>query len=146
MLRLSAKSRYATRIMICLAKSSSTKPVNVQEIARSEEISSDYIEQILSKLRTHGLVASIRGLKGGFVLGRDASDISVADILHATEGKTALAPCMQRSCSRDSECVAGEVWKAAGDALEDIFSSTKLKALAQKAKHLSESNTVTFDI
>ena len=71
MLRLSTKGRYATRIMVYLALCNPDEPARKQEIAEAEGIPADYVEQILTKLRTAGLVKSRRGAGGGFQLRRD---------------------------------------------------------------------------
>ena len=83
-MKLSTKGRYASRIMLCIARHEQDGPVPKKRIAEQEGISTDYIEQIIVK--NAGLVVSTRGLRGGFRLAKSAADITLYDILAATEG------------------------------------------------------------
>ena len=130
-----------------MAMQDGSKPVCRQEIAASEEISTDYVGQILMKLKTVGLVRSHRGIHGGFSLGKSASAIAVADILKATEGEIALAPCTDpEDCARSSTCVTRNVWLRGERALEKVFAATTVDDLAREALDLDSSRSLTFHI
>lgn len=146
MLKLSTKSRYATRILVCIQLRDGDSPVTAQDIAETESISSQYVEQIMTRLKTSGIVASHRGLKGGFTLARDADKITVTDVINATEGRIAIAPCIRNECSRMTACVTRNVWQTANDALDKVFAETTIKSLAEQAKNLSKSGSLHFDI
>jgi Rrf2 family protein len=146
MLNLSSKGRYATRIMVFLARRNEGTPARRQEIAEAEDITGDYVEQILIKLKAAGLVKSRRGAKGGFSLAGDAERITVADVLAATEGPARLAPCLTEPCSRASYCVTRPLWQRASDALGRTFSSTTIGELARQASSLQVSKTWTYEI
>ncbi len=146
MLRLSTSGRYATRIMVYLAANSNGRPARKHEIAEAEEIAPDYVEQLLVKLKTAGLVASRRGAKGGFSLLRDPQDITVADVLGATEGPLSLVLCRDEGCTRISGCVTRPLWQQATEAIETIFSSTTIGTLAAKAKKIQQTQTLNFQI
>ena len=146
MLRISTKGRYATRIMVSLALKAVTRPARKQAVAEAEEISVDYVEQILLKLKTAGLVRSHRGAKGGFSLARDAASITVADVLEATEGPLSLVPCLHEKCSRGPTCVTQPLWRTASDALETIFSGTTIAELAEQAKQIQLPSTWIYEI
>ena len=143
MMELSTKGRYATRIMLNLACRDKTKPARKQEIATAEGISADYIAQLLMKLRAVGFVRSHRGVSGGFTLACDPNKITVADILEGVEGPIAIAPCINRSCARESVCVTQAVWKKANLALKAVLAST---TLADMARQSGELRTASFDI
>ena len=85
-MKLSTKGRYASRIMLCIARHEQDGPVPKKRIAEQEGISTDYIEQIIVPLKNAGLVVSTRGLRGGFQLAKSAVDITLYEILEATEG------------------------------------------------------------
>lgn len=138
-MKISTKGRYATRIMVYLALHSADRPARKREIADSEEIPADYVEQILSKLRTSGLVKSRRGARGGFQLGRDPSNITVADVLGSTEGSLSLVPCVEESCERISKCVTRSIWLEANNELETFFANKTIASLAKEAKKLTDS-------
>jgi len=130
---LSTKGRYAARIMVCLASRGTGVPAKKREIAEQEGISPDYAEQLLLKLRAHGLVRSVRGAHGGFVLDRPAHAITVKDVIEATEGAILLAPCLLAGCSRSSECVTQGVWRKAQAALDGVLASVTIGELAEEA-------------
>lgn len=147
MLKLSTKGRYATRIMVHLAQGVNGVPVRKLLIARAENISPDYVEQIMMKLKAAGLVRSHRGARGGFSLARPPDAITVADVLAATEGPLLLAPCIENEdCTRVTQCVTRDVWKRANDALEAIFSETTIARLVSEAKKLQHVTAPMFEI
>ncbi|MBN1866094.1 Rrf2 family transcriptional regulator [Candidatus Sumerlaeota bacterium] len=146
MLRVSTKGRYAARIMVRLALSGTSAPARKQDVARAEGISSDYVEQILMKLKTAGLVVSHRGARGGFTLARPPHEITLADVLEATEGPLSFAPCVEDRCERATVCVTQAVWREANDALHRIFAAKTIGALAFEAGHLKSKGTLNFQI
>jgi Rrf2 family protein len=146
MLKLSTKSRYAVRIMAYLAGSTSKGPIQVQEISRAESITSDYVEQILSRLKISGLVESHRGIRGGFTLTRPPSSVTIADIVRVTDGEIAIAPCTKGDCARAIDCAVQSVWQKVNTAVQDILRQTTLKDLTNEAARISGKGTLSFDI
>lgn len=86
MLKVSTKSTYALRALLQLARESAEKPIGLSGLAKKQAIPLPYLEQIFSKLRRAGLVASVRGPQGGYKLARKPDDISLSDIVVALEG------------------------------------------------------------
>ena len=118
MLTLSTKTRYATRMLVFLAgKAQAGRCVSSRQIGETEEVSPDYVEQILAKLRSAGIVRSRRGPKGGFVLARDPGAITVADVLQAMEGPLFIITCLAEDCPRSPRCVTQPLWRKANEAL-----------------------------
>ncbi len=146
MLRISTKGRYATRIMTYLAGQDTPKPVRKQDIAESEGISADYVEQILMKLKSGGLVRSHRGTRGGFSIARDPSRITVAEVLRVMEGPIELVPCEQERCIRAGKCVARCVWEQASTALQEVFSGVTVAEMAAKEGVLRGIEGQSFEI
>jgi Rrf2 family protein len=128
-MRLTAKSEYGLLAMIDLACRVDGCPVSAREIAERQGIPTKFLEQLFVSLRQAGILTATRGAKGGFMLGRDAADISVLDIVEALEGPLAPTVC-SGPCDRTPVCAAGTVWGRATAALRDVFSSTTLAALA----------------
>ncbi len=128
-MKLSSKGRYATRILLCVSRLEGDLPVSKKRIAEQEGISTDYIEQIIVPMKNAGLVSSVRGLRGGFRLAKDPADITVFDILAASEGDINLVGCLAEGCSRSDSCVAQRVWQGASDELREYFSKITLKEL-----------------
>ncbi len=85
-MKLSTKGRYGLRALIDLAQYSGNEPVSITSIAGRQEISERYLEQLMALLKKEGLVKSIRGASGGYVLAKDLSEISVGDVLRALQG------------------------------------------------------------
>ena len=146
MMKLSTKGRYATRIMVYLASKNDDLPTRKDEISKAEGISSDYIEQILTKLRTAGLVISRRGVKGGFTLARSADKITVFDVLVAAEGPVNVVPCLKEKCERISICVTRPIWAKANEVLKDLFSGITIEQLADEAKNTRDNMCLSFEI
>jgi Rrf2 family protein len=88
-MRISAKADYAVRAMVELAATAGEKPVKAERVATAQDIPLNFLENILGELRHAGLVRSHRGAEGGFRLAKDASQISVADVIRAVEGPLA---------------------------------------------------------
>ena len=110
-MKLSTKGRYASRIMLCIARYEQDGPVPKKRIAEQEGISTDYIEQIIVPLKNAGLVVSTRGLRGGFKLATSAAEITLYDILAATEGDFSRVERLMEGESRSDERVMQVVWK-----------------------------------
>lgn len=128
-MKLSSKGRYATRILLCISRLEGDLPVSKRRIAEQEGISTDYIEQIIVPLKNAGFLSSVRGLRGGFRLAKDPADITVFDILSASEGNIKLVGCLAEGCSRSDACVVQSVWQGASDELRKYFSKITLKSL-----------------
>jgi Rrf2 family protein len=145
-MRLSTRGRYAARIMVYMGMRGSQRPVTKHEIAEAESISADYVGQILVKLRTAGLVTSLRGKKGGFVLARDPASTTIADVVRATEGPMELAPCREGPCRRRSICAMQSVWQRAVDAVDKVLSGTTVRDVVEETKRISAERSISFDI
>jgi Rrf2 family protein len=147
-MKIPSKSRYGTRIAVYLACRYGTGTVSTKEVAEAEGISFDYAEQILLKLKTGGLVRSVRGARGGFELTSPPERLSVADVLNAVEGESRLANCIDdsSSCCMAKTCVTREVWEKADTALADIFGAATLASLAEKKRRIEEESTINYQI
>lgn len=145
-MKLSTKGRYATRILLCVARLEGDQPVPKKRISEQEGISTDYIEQIIVPLKNAGLVNSVRGLRGGFRLAKKPSDITVYDILSASEGDINLVGCLAEGCSRSDECVVQRVWQGASDRLRDYFSQITLQELFDDYQKKASNKPIMFNI
>jgi len=145
-MKLSTKGRYATRILLCISRLQGDLPVPKRRISEQEGISTDYIEQIIVPLKNAGLVNSVRGLRGGFRLAKDPVDITVCDILLASEGNINLVGCLAEGCSQSDKCVVQEVWQGASDVLQDYFSKITLQELHDKYEKTAAEQPIMFNI
>ncbi len=87
-MKLSTKGRYGLRAMVDIAVYSQDSPVPISAIAERQNISVSYLEQLLPKLKKAGIIKSIRGAQGGYMLDKDPKDISAGDILRTLEGRS----------------------------------------------------------
>jgi Rrf2 family protein len=145
---MSTKGRYAVRILLGVARYQKNGPVSKKIIAAEEGISADYIEQIIVPLKNAGLTIGLRGVKGGFVLAKDPSKITVYEILRASEGDMKLVDCERNDCKgRDKTiCVTRAVWEGACKVLEDYFSKITLKQLLDKETELLKNRSASYTI
>jgi Rrf2 family protein len=145
-MKLSTKGRYATRILLCISRLQGDQPVPKKRISEQEGISTDYIEQIIVPLKNAGLVNSVRGLRGGFRLAKDPANITVYDILSASEGDINLVGCLTEGCSRSDTCVVQRVWQGASDELRNYFSQITLKELHDDYERRTAGLPIMFNI
>jgi len=128
--RLSTKGRYAVMAMVDLAKHGDGDPVALSEIAVRQEISLSYLEQLFAKLRRAGLVSSVRGPGGGYVLSRTSEETRLADIILAVDEPIRATRCVPGSpvgCTGDKvRCVTHDLWEELGNLIHLFFSSISL--------------------
>ena len=117
--------------MLELARNFGGGPLPMSAIAEQQDISRKYLHAVLTTLRSAGLVRSIRGTGGGYVLSRDPTEIRLDQILVALQGSLAISECADdgSACSRSGTCVGREVWAKVGEAIEGLLSAINLKEL-----------------
>lgn len=133
-MKISTKGRYALRLMLDLATYNTGEPIALKDIARRQNISEKYLEQIISILNKAGFVRSIRGAQGGYVLTRDIKDYTVGMILRLTEGELAPVNCVGRdavSCDRMESCVTVRIWQKLYDAINGVVDNITLADLVE---------------
>ena len=135
-MKLSTKSRYAVMAMVDLAKQSTGVPIALADVADRQEISLSYLEQIFGKLRRGGLVNSVRGPGGGYMLSRSAADTRISDIILAVDEPIQTTRCKPGSpfgCkSNQSRCMTHDLWEELGHQIYIYLSSVSLEDVVQK--------------
>lgn len=124
-MKISTKGRYGLTIMIELAKKHGEGPLSLKAIAQSNDLSEHYLEQLIAPLRNAGLVKSIRGAYGGYVLGNTPSNITAGDIIRVLEG-----PITPVEGIEEEEPVKRQLWIRIRDAVKDVLDNTTLEDLA----------------
>jgi Rrf2 family iron-sulfur cluster assembly transcriptional regulator len=131
-MRLSTKGRYAVMAMVDLAKHGGRVcgPVCLAQIAERQEISLAYLEQLFAKLRKGGLVKSVRGPGGGYLLGRPAEEMRIADIILAVDEPiraTRCSPGATLGClGTKARCLTHDLWAELGNQIHLFLSSVSL--------------------
>lgn len=150
-MRLSTKSRYGLRAMFDIAYNCGTAPVQIQDISRRQQISPRYLEQIFQNLKRAGLLKSKRGPQGGYALSRKPNEITVLEILNATEQDVLLVDCAgatpkklrrKSECPFEGKCVTQTVWAEANSMLDSLFGGMSLQTLCQRAHDMGIKNEV----
>lgn len=133
-MKISTKGRYALRLMLDLATYNTGEPVALKDISKRQEISEKYLEQIISTLNRGGLVKSIRGAKGGYMLTYAPEKITAGMVLRCTEGSLAPVACLEDNalpCDRTERCVTVRVYKQLNDAINGVVDNITLADMVE---------------
>ena len=132
-MKISTKGRYAIRLMLDLALNNTGEPISLKDVAKRQDISDKYLEQIISVLNRAGYVKSVRGAQGGYYLRKRPEDYTVGMILRLTEGSLAPVSCIDEedeiNCDKNDSCVTVILWKKINDAISDVIDHTTLQDL-----------------
>jgi Rrf2 family transcriptional regulator, iron-sulfur cluster assembly transcription factor len=144
-MRVTTWTEYSLIISLHLARRGRTGrgPVAARELADAERLPADYVEQILLRLRRAGLVESVRGAKGGYLLARQPADISVRDVMSASEHQTFEINCETHPvdaerCSPGSTCSIRPVWHALQQRVDDLLAGISLADLMKEETQVQE--------
>ena len=137
-LKITTKGRYGLRALIDLAQYSEIEPVSINSIATRQGISERYLEQLMTLLKKAGLIKSIRGAGGGYVLAKPVEEISVGDVLRALEGSLEPVECAAfsqgDSCEAAGGCVTKYVWKRINESINRTVDEISLKQLVEESR------------
>ena len=131
-MKISTKGRYALRLMMDLAENNTGSPISLKDVAKRQDISDKYLEQIISILNKAGYVRSVRGAQGGYMLKMEPQNYTVGMILRQTEGSLAPVACMEDDeivCDRQQQCVTSIVYKKINDATAGVVDNITLQDL-----------------
>jgi Rrf2 family cysteine metabolism transcriptional repressor len=120
--------------MVDLAIHNGESPVLLRDIAKRQQLSERYLEQLVLSLKAAGLVKSIRGAHGGFMLAKAPEEIRLSEIFQVLEGPLGLVECVDdpASCSRVDSCVTRDIWQELKDGIASILDSKTLQDLAEQ--------------
>ncbi len=140
-MNISTRGRYGLRALLEIAVQSQKKPVTIKDISEKQQMSVTYLEQILHRLKKAGLVKSIRGAKGGYVLAQQGDKITVSQVIRALDGPISISQCdfpkrREKSCVGPSVCSSRILWKKLEDLIEGALSSVTLADLRKQTCNL----------
>ena len=143
MLKLSTKGQYGVRAMFEIAKGYPDTTTNIRQIAERQDVSVAYLEQILNTLRRAGLIQSIKGPGGGYVLCAKPSEITIGEILRELEGPVAITNCLDpdAGCARVDTCVTHLMWRSLGETIEGFLKTITLEDLLNEEALLKKAGT-----
>ncbi|MDO8665523.1 MAG: Rrf2 family transcriptional regulator [Gemmatimonadales bacterium] len=133
-MRVTTWAEYGLMVSIHLARRAGEGPVAAREMAEKEQLPADYVEQILLRLRRAGLVNSVRGARGGYMLARPAAEVSVKDVLDASEHGTFEVNCERHPvgasrCAPDASCSIRPVWQLLHRRIDEVLDAIHLSDL-----------------
>lgn len=135
-MKLSTRSRYGTRMMLELAKQFETGPVQIGDIAKKQNISVKYLEQLIIPLKQTGFINSFRGPKGGHILAKPPEDITIGQIVRILEGGIDLTECLSNPdfCEKSKGCSTRDVWEEATKAMYETLDAISLSKMLEMEK------------
>lgn len=129
-MRLTSKGRYAVTAMLDVALNSEAGPVPLADISERQGISLSYLEQLFSRLRKNGLVSSVRGPGGGYLLGKPALNIAVGAVISAVDESIDATRCLGKAdCQGGEKCLTHALWRSLSDRLSDFLNNITLGEL-----------------
>jgi len=143
-MKITALEEYGLRCMMQLAHAASDTPVTGAQVAENEGLTADYAGKLLNLLTQAGLVSSVRGRNGGFVLARPAADITVADIVGALSNDLFDSEYCERHvgagnvCVRDASCALRPVWATVSEMLTLTLQGITLLDLLRSEGQLTQ--------
>lgn len=141
-MKLSSRTRYGMRAILELALEYGNAPLQIKTIAAREDISNKYLEQLIAMLKASGLVRSIRGPRGGYVLAKPPAEIQLKDVFLTLEGPMVPAECLEHPeyCPRCTDCATRQIWQQLQDAISGVLEAVTLADLVEKSVQSKKSS------
>jgi Rrf2 family transcriptional regulator, cysteine metabolism repressor len=147
-LKVSTKGRYGLRAIVDLALNDKDGQVSLKSVAERQGISENYLEQLFSSLKKSGLVKSIRGAQGGYMLAKSADKITVGDVLRSLEGSLCPVDCIDldlpTGCDRADVCVTAPVWIKLRDKINEVVDSFTIADLVTDFENKTKNDYIYY--
>jgi Rrf2 family transcriptional regulator, cysteine metabolism repressor len=138
-MKLSTKGRYGVKAMVDLAIHYGVQPISIKSISERQHISEYYLEQLFSALRKSGLIKSVRGAQGGYVLNRAPEEITVAEVMYVLEGPIEISDCLEDGICNNIECCATRLlWERVKNSLDSVLKSTTLSDMVNDYNNMQK--------
>ncbi len=139
-MKISTRGRYGLRALVDLAAHENSGAIPLREISARQKISEQYLEQLFASLRKAGIVKSVRGAHGGYLLNHSPDKITVKDIITALEGPIAPVDCVlgKSNCDTGLDCVTYDLWVKIKKELDELLDSITLENLKDKYNRKSD--------
>lgn len=142
-MKLSTRGDYATRVLLELSTAEGPDPISVHDLSARTGISPKYLEQIMMRLRSAGVVRAERGVHGGYTLARKPDRVTVGEVVRLMDGPLAPSPCASKTvhipcpayrCPSEEACVLRSLWLQVRDAIAEVLDSTTFADLARQQR------------
>jgi Rrf2 family protein len=141
-MKFSTKARYGLRAILDMAIYQNSGPITLNSIAERQGLSEGYLEQLMAPLKKSGIVKSIRGAQGGYILAKQPKDITTGEVIRALEGPIAPVACVSEDfpeeCDRAEGCVTRMVWARVRDSIAGALDSLTLQDLVEESRKQTE--------
>ncbi|MBE6092541.1 Rrf2 family transcriptional regulator [Selenomonas ruminantium] len=135
-MKISTKGRYSVTALYELAQRYGEGPVSLKCVAQGQGLSENYLEQLMVPLRRAGIVQSIRGAQGGYMLAKSPAEITIGSIITTVEGPIAVVDCLlaeagaaEQMCDKACACVTRGIWEKVCDSISQVLESITLQTL-----------------
>lgn len=149
-MKVSLRSTYGILAAVDLAMQAGSAPVQAKSIARRQRIPARFLEQVLHAMKKAGLVASVRGAQGGYVLSKKPSALSIAEILEALDGPILAVAGLNGQNplrhSAKSDALLGKIWDRVYEAERHVLEAVTVEELAEQQRQLEEQRTLMYHI
>jgi Rrf2 family cysteine metabolism transcriptional repressor len=137
-MHFSTKTRYGARAVLDIAMHGGNGPVTLNEIAKRQEVSKKYVGHIVNQLLAAGILESVRGPQGGYMLARPAKQIRLGEIIRALDGSMAPVRCAEKPdfCSKSKKCAMQEIWITLRDRIDSVVDGVTVADLVNRQKKL----------
>jgi len=135
-MKLSTKTRYGVRAILELAEHYGQGPLQTNVIAQRQDISVKYLEQLMAILKAAGLIKSVRGARGGYVLAKRPDEVKLSEVFYGLEGPVITVECLENQsvCNRIADCASRQLWAQIQEAVTKVLESMTLQDLINKAQ------------
>jgi Rrf2 family protein len=135
-MKISTRTRYGMRAILELALANKSEPLQIKVIAERQKISNKYLEQLVAIMKSSGLVRSIRGPHGGYLLAKPPEEIKLSEIFRVLEGPVLTVECVEHEevCLNCADCITRQLWIQMNDAILNVLDSRTLQDLVDMAK------------
>ncbi|ACR70334.1 Fe-S cluster assembly transcriptional regulator IscR [Edwardsiella ictaluri] len=145
-MRLTSKGRYAVTAMLDVALHSQEGPVPLADISERQGISLSYLEQLFSRLRKNGLVASVRGPGGGYLLGKETSEIAIGAVITAVDESVDATRCQgKEGCQGGTRCLTHTLWRDLSERISGFLNNISLAELVNNQEVMDVADRQDID-
>ncbi len=147
-MKLSTRTRYATRALLDLALHDGEAPVPLKDTAERQQISLTYLEHLVGPLIAAGILRSTRGAKGGISLAKPPEEIKLSEVVYLFEGSLAPVECVTNPeiCTRSELCVTRDIWDEMKKAMNGVLGSITLQDVVERQKNKQQSKGMMYYI
>jgi len=133
-MKLSTRTRYGLRALLELAKNYGKGPLQLKVIAKQQDISVKYLEQLMAVLKLAGIVKSVRGPSGGYVLSKNPGELKLGECFNCLEGKSITPECVydKNLCSKSDNCTVRGLWVDLQNTVTEFFQSITMQSLIDR--------------